>query len=137
MKLARLDNLTKEDGLFKAGESDLHYEYRQIIIVADDYNFAGNNATDISSVTEWINHSNKVGLKALTVEYMGKLISDWATHDTDEKEAFIDFVLYSGETCTLSALQMADIEDKVNINYEVWESGTPDVKKSWDGSAWV
>lgn len=51
MKIARLDNLSKQDDLFDGGEPDVHYAKRQIIIVADNYDFETNNATDLTLAT--------------------------------------------------------------------------------------
>ncbi len=51
MKIARLDNLPRQDSLFEDGEPDAHYEIRQIIIVVDGYDFGANDATDLTLAT--------------------------------------------------------------------------------------
>lgn len=50
MKIARLDNLTRQNDLFDGGESDSHYEKRQMIVVGDNYDFGTNGATNITSL---------------------------------------------------------------------------------------
>lgn len=51
MKIARLDNLPRNNAAFEGGESDAHFETRQIIVVEDDYDFVANNATDLTIAT--------------------------------------------------------------------------------------
>lgn len=48
MKIARLDTLPRLDSLFEGGETDAHYLSRQLLVVADDYDFVGNSATDLT-----------------------------------------------------------------------------------------
>lgn len=50
MKIARLDNLVRQDNLFDGGEPDNRYERRQMVIVQDNYDFVTNNATDITNL---------------------------------------------------------------------------------------
>jgi len=50
MKIARLDTLARQDDIFVGGEPEERYERRQMIVVADDYDFVANDATDITSI---------------------------------------------------------------------------------------
>lgn len=52
MKIARLDTIPRMDNEFQGGEPDAHYLKRQLIVVNDDYDFAGNNATDLTDTDE-------------------------------------------------------------------------------------
>jgi len=55
MKISRLNNAPKLDSLYAGGETDRHYNKRITSIVEDNYDFDGNNATDVSSIEEWDN----------------------------------------------------------------------------------
>ena len=94
MKLAKQDGLARVDSLYENGEPDLQYLYRQIKVVADGYDFVGNGHTDISSIPNWLKHKRKVPTREKLVLYMQDCIVTWATHDSDEKDLFLDFALH-------------------------------------------
>lgn len=138
MKLARRDQLAKNDADFQGGEPNSHYEYRQVIVVADSYDFVGKNATDITSVSNWIKYNRKVVNRPLVVTYMQVLFTDWANDNQDDKDAFLDFIIQSAPTpCCVSALQIADLGPLVWQGFEAFQNGGTNVLKFWDGSAWV
>jgi len=101
MKVARLDTLPKQDSLSIGGEPDSRYLKRQLIVVDDDYDFAGNNATDVTSVENlklmlsWlkmdyidfreslISYTSSVGFSSLSNEEKIEVAKNFAVDKTD------------------------------------------------------
>ncbi len=137
MKLAKLDELARNDSSFQGGEPNSHYEYRQVIVVADGYDFETNNATDVSSVLNWIAYNRKVLNRPLAATYMQAMFSDWANDTQSDKDAFLDFIIQSApEPCVVSSLQIIDLGPLIWQGFEVFQNGGTNVLKYWDGSAW-
>ena len=111
MKLAKYIDLEREDSLFHGDEKEpeTRYKRRQIKVVEDSFTFTA-SITDVSSITNWIKFWMRVGSKAKAVEQMQLTISDWSSHDSTEKDLFLDFVVYAGEACCVSAAQKTDLE---------------------------
>ena len=136
MKLARLDTIEREDILFVDGEPDSRYFVRQVLAVADSYDFESNNATDISSIPNWIKYFRKAGSRQNAIIYMQDVISDWSTHDQDEKDLFLGFAVETINPC-LNASQKSDIESLIYEGFTIFTNGGSNVKESWNGTTWV
>ena len=136
MKLARLDNLERQDSLFMDGEPNNRYVNRQISSVVDAYDFEANDATDISSVTNWIKYYGKAESKEHAIVYMQGLITDWGTHDATEKDLFIQFALETINP-SLTADQKSDIEAYAYVGFTIFTNGGSNTKQYWNGSTWV
>ena len=67
---------------------------------------------------------------------MQDVISDWASHNQTEKDNFLEFASQT-DIPTLSALQKTDIEAIIYSGFTIFENGAANVKKYWNGSAWV
>ena len=137
MKLAKYTTLEREDSLFYGNEKEpeTRYKRRQIKVVEDSFTFTA-SIIDVSSITNWIKFWMRAGSKAKAVEYMQSTISDWSTHDTDEKALFLDFVVYAGESCVISSDQKTDLEPLINIGFTIFENGGVNAHKVWNGSTW-
>ena len=137
MKLAKYINLERQDSLFygSAKEPDIRYKRRQIKVVEDSFTFTA-SITDVSSITNWIKFWMRAGSKAKAVEYMQSTISNWTTHDEDEKDLFLDFVVYAGEPCVVSSLQKVDLQPLIGVPFVIFENGGVNAQKVWNGSTW-
>ncbi len=135
MKLARLNNLARLDTLFIDGETDEHYDNRMVSVVDDSYDFNANDATELTSVTDWFTHRGKCININHCIEHMQESITDWANHDSGEKELFLTICI-SAFNPLLSASQMADIEYMAYIGFTVYQNGGVNTLKTWNGSTW-
>jgi hypothetical protein len=137
MKIARLDQLAKQDSLFYDKEPYSRYRTRQIIMVADNYDFAANNATDITSVVNFLeNYDRFLITRNKAIEYSTSIVGDWATGNQTDK----DLILYfASETImpVLSTSQKVDIQTLIEPGFTIFENGGVNLVKTWDGASWV
>ena len=136
MKLAKLNNLRKQDELFLDGEPSWRYNRRSIIVVDDSYDFVANDATDISSITNWIIYHKKSKSRQEVVESMQSTITDWSTHDQDEKDMFLTFSANTTNP-TITSDQRNELKSMIHKGFTIFEKDGTNVKRYWDGSAWV
>jgi len=136
MKIARLDNLARQDDLFIGNEPEIRYRRRQIIQVADNYDFAGNNATDVSTIPNWIKYEGRFNLlPGDTIDRCNGLISNWATHDQSDKDRLLDLVKTVSNPC-VNELQMSDLEPMITHGFQVCNTDQSNRLEVWDGTIW-
>jgi hypothetical protein len=96
MRIARIDNLEREDHLYTDGEPQWRYDRRQIVLVENDYDFETNNTTDVSSIENWIKYDFLLPdyqclQKSIRLEGLKK---GWTNCTTAEKDILIDYYAY-------------------------------------------
>lgn len=137
MKLAYFPNLERQDHLFHGSdvEPETRFKRRQVQVVDEDYDFELYDAVELTSITDWVANKNRCSTEQHCIEHMQESITDWATHDADEKELFLEYVLHVINP-TLTTEQMSDIESRAHHGYTVYEAGSVNALKTWNG-AWV
>lgn len=103
MKIAKQDNPTNIDNLFEGTEPADKKDQRIHYIVDDAYDFATNNATDVSSIENWDKFSSKRDFKFIRLEiikmYIAKGVDEaarWAACSEAEKDIVCKYLVAGG-----------------------------------------
>lgn len=147
MKLAKFDNLQRQDSLFQGGEPDAHYAMRQIILVADNYDFGANSATDITTIENLdIYGAKRVcavsvfkitdvrdAIAALATPFSGlstpqKLIaSKWFVADKTDRDAVHSALEQQDNAILLQGLREVDVS---NLSFDACVTAIKDADKT-------
>ena len=138
MKIAKKNNLP-DDIIFLDHEPFSRKFIRSISIEEDDYDFETNDSEDITSILNWTRWYKRLGInKPQVVVKMQDLISNWESHNQEEKDILLNFVVdINPISVCLTTEQIADLQDKVWVGFITYEIGTPNVKKEFDGVNWI